>query len=282
MNWRGRSSLPDDQGNHGRHHAMASGESSGAKRALDSADQIAPAHSSGSDGSSENAHRIAGDPTLTEDAALALLSRPDTAPDALEQISKNGSVLKHRKVKLALVEHPKTPRHVSLPLVRQLYTFDLMQVALTPVVPADVKLAADEALCNRMETISSGERLSLAHRGSGRIAEVLLAEAEARVVHAALQNPRLTEAAILKALSRHDSSSTLVEAVCHHPQWSLRREVRMALLRNEKTPLARAADFARGLPGALLREILQNSRLPANVKSYLLKDLEQRSAGKRG
>ncbi len=260
---------------------MAFNESSGAQRALDPGNRATPASSSQSDGPRDPAHSLAGLSTLTEDAALALLSRPDTPPDVLEQISKNGSVLKHRKVKLALVEHRRTPRHVSLPLVRQLYTFDLMQVALTPVVPADVKLAADEALCNRMETISSGERLSLAHRGSGRIAEALLGDAEARVIHAALQNSRLTEAAILKAVSRHDSSATLVEAVCHHPQWSLRREVRMALLRNEKTPLARAAEFARALPAAQLLEILQNSRLPGNVKSYLLKDLDHRSSARR-
>ena len=114
------------------------------------------------------------DASLTEDAALSLLKRADLAPEVLERLSKIGELLKHRKVKLALVEHPKTPRHVSLPLIRQLYTFDLMQVALTPVVPADVKHAADETLCNRLDTIGSGERLSLAHRGSGRIAEALL------------------------------------------------------------------------------------------------------------
>jgi hypothetical protein len=217
---------------------------------------------------------------LTEDAALALLKRPDLSCDELGRLAKQGSLLKSRKVKLALLEHARTPRHISLPLVRQLYTFDLMQVALTPLVPAEVKLAADDALCHRLETISSGERLTLAHRGSSRIAEALLADAEARVVHAALQNSRLTEAAILQALSRQDSSSMLVEAVCHHPQWSVRREVRVALLRNEKTPLARAAEFAAALPVTVLREILQNSRLPANVKSYLMKDLRIERAGK--
>jgi hypothetical protein len=66
-----------------------------------------------------------------------------------------GSLLRHRKVKLALVEHPRTPRQVSLPLLRQLYTFDLMQVALTPTVPAELKLAADEALSSRMETLAA-------------------------------------------------------------------------------------------------------------------------------
>jgi len=256
---------------------MGFDDSAGVKRAYEPAGTNAS--ESRLDASNPRPVISAGDAVLTEDAALGLLKRPDLAPEVLEQLGKNGNIVKHRKVKLALVEHAKTPRHVSLPLVRQLYTFDLMQVALTPVVPADVKLAADEALCNRMETISCGERLSLAHRGSGRIAEALLGDAEARVVHAALQNSRLTEAAILKAVSRPDSSATLVEAVCHHPQWSLRREVCMALLRNEKTPLARAAEFARTLPAGLVREILQNSRLPGNVKSYLLKELDTRVAG---
>jgi len=49
------------------------------------------------------------------------------------------------------------------------------------------------------------------------------------------------------------------------------------LLRNEKTPLARALEFARSLPAGLVREILQGSRLPVNTKSHLLKDVAERS-----
>jgi hypothetical protein len=214
---------------------------------------------------------------LTEDRALALLKQADLPAETIEQIARNGAVSRHRKVKLALVEHPHTPRHVSLPLIRQLYTFDLMQVALTPVVPADLKMAADEALCNRLDTVSSGERLSLARRGSGRVAGALLLDPEARVMRVALDNARLTEALIIKALMHPAAPAHYVDAICHHVQWSLRREVRIALLRNEKTPMAKAVEFARGLPPGLLREILQNSRLPQNVKAYLSKDPAQRT-----
>ena len=230
--------------------------------------------------SRESLRAFAADPGLTENAALGLLEKPDLPSEVLEQIARNDSGLKRRKVRLALVKHPKTPRHVSLPLVRQLYTFDLMQVALTPIVPADIKLAADEALCSRMATLSSGERLSLAHRGSGRIAEALLSDAEVRVVHAALENQRLTEPGIVRALTRHNCSPAFVEAVCQHPRWSLGREVRVALLRNEQTPMARAVEFAQALPAAQVREILQGSRLPARVKAQLLAGLEQRGSGK--
>ncbi len=214
----------------------------------------------------------AADPALTEDLALALLKRNDLPPEVLEQLSRNGGVMKSRKVKLAVVEHPRTPRHISMPMARHLFTFDLMQVALTPAVPADIKVAAEEALLNRLETISSGERLSLAHRASARVAGALLVDPEVRVIHAALENSRLTEASVIKALMRRKAPAAFVEAVCRHPKWSLRREIRIALLRNAKTTLARALEFARSLPPALVREILQGSRLPANLKSCLLKD----------
>jgi hypothetical protein len=254
---------------------MASDDSTGARRAPEQGD---PESASPSANESKTS-RAASDPGLTEDLALSLLKRPDVSSGELEQLAKNGNVLKHRKVKLALVEHPKTPRHISLPLVRQLYTFDLMQVALTPAAPADVKRAADDVLCSKLETISQGERLTLAHRGSGRIAEALLSDSETRVMHAALQNSRLTEAAVVRALARLESSAALVDAVCHHAQWSPRREVRMALLRNEKTLLARATAIAHGLPAALVREILHNSRLPPNVKAHVLAEVEDRGTG---
>jgi len=258
---------------------MASEEGTGAKRAFEreEGESGPPGNIAGDHQAVESVTR---NPDLTEDAALSLLKRPDVAPETLEQLSKNGNLIKLRKVRLALVEHPRTPRHVSLPLVRQLYTFDLMQVALMPSVPSDVKRAADETLCNRLDKLASGERLTLAHRGSGRIAEALLSDAETRVVQAAMQNARLTESGIIRALMRPGCSAPFVEAICHHPQWSLRRELRVALLRNEKTPMARAVEFARGLPPALVREILHGSRLPANVKEYLLADLGKRGSGR--
>jgi hypothetical protein len=219
----------------------------------------------------------ASDPSLTEDLALVLLQQMNLPTQVLDRLSHNGSVMKSRKVKLALVEHPRTPRHISIPMVKHLFSFDLMQVALTPVVPADIKMAAEEALIHRLERLAQGERLSLAHRASGRVAAALLVDPESRVIHAALENARLTESAIIKALMSPAASAAFVRAVCHHSKWSPRREIRIALLRNEKTPLSRALEFSRSLPPALVREILHGSHLPATIKKGLLKDIAERS-----
>jgi hypothetical protein len=213
----------------------------------------------------------------TEGEALSLLKDSALSGEEIERISKTPGVNRGRKIRLAICTHPHTPRYVSIPLIRHLFTFDLMRVALTPAVPADVKIAAEESLINRMETLPEGEKLSLAKRASGRVAAVLLLDREARVMRTALENPRLTEGAIIKSVIRFDASAALIGAVCNHSKWSVRRDIRIALLRAEKTPLVRALEFARSLSPAQVMEVLNVSRLPPGVKALVLQDLERRA-----
>lgn len=220
--------------------------------------------------------RAAGDRRLTEDLALALLERRDLPHLALEDLSRNGAVMKHRKVLNALVVHPRTPRHVSLPIIRRLYTFELMQIGLLPAAASDLKMFAEEQLIKRLESVSVGERLTLAKRCSTRVAAALLVDPERRVIEAALENPFLTEAWIVKAIMRDEAPQSFIEGVCRHPKWSVRPEVRVALLKNEFTPMARAIEFAQQMSSFALREVLRTSRLPANVKGYLQHLLEER------
>jgi hypothetical protein len=105
------------------------------------------------------------------------------------------------------------------------------------------------------------------------VAGALLLDKETPVWEAALDNARLTQSAVVKALRRSNATPALVGAVCHHAKWSVRPEVRIALLGNQHTPLAKALEFARRLPPAQLRDILHASRLPETIKSYLRRDL---------
>jgi hypothetical protein len=247
--------------------------------------------------------RTAADPELTEDLALSLLKRPDLHPEVVERLAKNTTALKSRKVKIALASHPHTPRHVSVPMARQFYTFELMKFTLSPIVPADVRVAVEDVLISRLNTVTTGERLTLARRASGRVAAALLLDAnsndgkidvkmkdddrkldgetkiriktaatvarETRVMQTALENPRLTEAHIISAVLRPAATAALVHAVARHPKWGCRREIRAALLRTEHLSLASALEFGQEIPAPLLREILASSRLPAKIKAQL-------------
>jgi hypothetical protein len=227
-------------------------------------------------GGPSDAHaKQAADPALTADLAQALLKDRTLSAEQIELITRNAAAMKSRKVRIAIAAHPSAPRRVALRLIRELYTFDLMQFSLLPAVAADLKRVSDELLVSRIASITLGERIALARRSSTMVAAALLLDKESRVWQTALENPRLTESAIVKALLRPAATPAFVKAICHHAKWSVRFEVRNALLRNEFTPLARALEFARRLPPAQLRDILHNSRLPEKVKAYLRKNLEK-------
>ena len=213
-------------------------------------------------------------PALTEDLALAQLNDPDLSPDAIDQISRDSSAMNSRKVRSALAAHQHTPRRIALRLIRELYTFELMHFALTPKVAADLKRLAEELLLSRLNAITLGERISLARRSSTAIAGALLLDKEQQVWQPAMENARLTEAAVVKALQRTTATPAFVEAVSHHPKWSARNEVQIALLRSAHTPMAKAIEFARRIPPRQLRDILHTSRLPEKIKSYLRKEKE--------
>lgn len=215
---------------------------------------------------------------LTEDLALAQLKNRALSAEAIEKISQNASVMKSRKVRLALAAHSRTARRIALRTIREFYTFELMQFSLMPSAPADLKRVADELLVGRLASVSLGERISLARRSSQMVAAALLLDKEKRVWEPVLENPRMTEAAIVKALQRTIATLSFVQAVCRHPKWSVRPEIRVALLRNAHTPLARAIDFARGIPSRQLRDILHTSRLPEKTKEYLRKSLKTKDA----
>jgi hypothetical protein len=214
---------------------------------------------------------------LTEELALSFLARRDLAPAAIEALSKRGDLLKHRKVSVAIAGHPKAPRHVALPMVRRLFTFELMQLALSPAVVADIKLLAEEVIVSRLDSISSGERLTLAKQASSRVAAALLLDSEQRVVEASLLNSRLTESWVVRSLMRPEAGVLFADLTCKHPKWSLRREVQIVLLRNPNTPFGRILQIAPLLPVRTLREVLKTSKLSPEVQSYLERMLEART-----
>src|SRR3569832_2228901 len=94
----------------------------------------------------EKLTRAASDRGLTEELALTLLQRRDLPAPIVEALGKNTAISRLRTVRWSLITHQRTPRHISLPLLRHLYPFELMKLAVVPQLAADLKRAAEEAL----------------------------------------------------------------------------------------------------------------------------------------
>ena len=175
-----------------------------------------------------------------------------------------------KEVLVALARHPRTPRLISLPILKFLYLFDLLRVAQTPAVPADVKLVAEEIILNEIDTLPRGKKISLARRGSGRVAAGLLVSEDRELILAALDNPFLTEAHMLKILALENLPVLVVELIAHHPKWCHRYHLRLALIRNPRTPFQQVLAFIPDMAVNDLRDICLDRRMTEHVRRYVL------------
>jgi hypothetical protein len=212
---------------------------------------------------------FARNPHLEERDLLRLLERKDLAREVVSELARHREARRSYPVQLALARHPRTPRPVSLPLLKSLYLFDLLRVAETPGVPADVKTVAEETILKKLEGVPRGEKISLARRGTGRLAASLLLTSDLELIRAALENPYLSESHLLKVLAREGLPSAVIEQLVQHPRWSHCYQVRLALIRNPLTPLARVLGLIPEMAITDLRDACLDSRMPEAVRVYI-------------
>ena len=212
---------------------------------------------------------LARNPHLQERDLLRLLERKDLAHEVVAELALHKGIRRSYAAQLALVRHPKTPRLVSLPLMKFLYLFDLLRVAQTPAVPADVKMVAEETILKKLDGMPRGQKTSLARRGTGRLAASLLWDSDPELIRAALDNPYLTEGQLLKVLAREDPPPAVIEHISQHPRWSTHYHLRLALIRHPLTPLARVLAFLPNMAVTDLRDICLDHRMPPPVRKYI-------------
>jgi hypothetical protein len=215
-------------------------------------------------------------PALDEPQLCLLLERKDLPSEVLEEVGKRKPLLKSYRVKKALCFHPRGPRLVTLRLIRDLYLMDLVQLALSPAVPAELKRNGEEQLLARLPQIPLGQKITLARRGPARVAGALLTEGHPQIVSAVLDNPYLTEAQILKTLSREKLPAPVVPAIIHHRKWSISYNIRIALLRQPSAPLATILSYLPQLTVSDLRELAAPGIVPETLRRYIQAEVQRR------
>jgi hypothetical protein len=230
------------------------------------------------DASEEVLAALLENPHLTEGDVSILLERLDLPGTLLGVIAAHPSWKKSESVRFRIARHPHTPRRVALHLLRELFLFDLVQVSLAPSTPAEIRRVAEEVILHRLPHLPIGQKLTLARRGSARVAGGVLAEGHAQAATLALNNPFLNEAQILRVLSRSNVPERVVIAIARHQRWSCQYNVRLALVRHPATPLAAVLRFLPDVTMRDLRELISAATMPGAMRAYLKKEIARRSA----
>ena len=208
----------------------------------------------------------ARNPALAEETMLLLLDNRAAPPALMVGIARNWRWARTYAVKLAIVRHPKTPYAVSRGFLAHLYWRDLLETSgdlhLSPVIRRD----AERVLRTRLQELSLGEKITLARRAGRSLVDALLEGGEGPVLQALLGNARMTEREVLRIASAPASPPEALAAVASHHAWGRRREVRLAILGNPRTPVAAALRLVEQIPAEDLGRVAGDVAVPRIVR----------------
>lgn len=207
-------------------------------------------------------------PSLDHQHLLALLKRREIGA-VITALYAGKRLLEAYSVKFALVAHPDTPCHIAQALLPLLYIFDLLKLCLLPGVSADIHLAAERKIIQQISAQPLGNKLTLARRGTVAILDALLRDGGQNLLEACLDNPHLKEGSLYQFLASSHATAESVSMVARNSRWNSRPNIRLAILKNPRTPLVWFTVFLPGLPSATLRDLLASPRLTLAQKELV-------------
>lgn len=205
-----------------------------------------------------------------EDHLLALLKRRDLSEDLLSHIHRVKRFALNHRLQLAIVKNPAAPGALVRTLLPHLRLFELLDLCILPGATPDQKLAAERAVIQRLPTTPLGNKITLARRGTTTIVGELLKEGHPQICEACLSSPHLKEAAVFQFLRGATANGETISLIARHNRWKQRPNLRMAILKNPRTPEIWLTLWLPQLNRALLKQLQLNLKAIPTRKNLLI------------
>lgn len=215
-------------------------------------------------------------PAITEKHLLVLLKRHDLSEEIPERIFHRHKKSLSHALLLALVKNPATSDVIFRTLVAHLYLFELVDFCYLPRISSDRKIAAERQILQRLPTTPLGNKITLARRAPSNVVAELLKEGQPTLTEACLNSPRLKEAAIYKLLTSSRATAEIISMVARNNRWKNRPNLRLAILKNARTPAVWFTLWLPRLSLPVLKQLAVAQRLNPQQKQLLAKELKRR------
>ncbi len=219
----------------------------------------------------------ARNPDIAPDAALALLKNNSLPPEAVSLIALNPRLSGSYKIKRAVANHPGCPLKLALSMLKHLRIFDLADITRNRFVKAELRHKVELMIDERLSALPAGVKIALIKRCSPELIVRIMEKSESHVIAACLDSPLMTESRLYGIVVKHSTHAPVIRAVAEHPRWSLRYDIRMALVRNFHTPMARVVEFIEHLRATDLELLYQDPSLPSATRPFIHQALGERA-----
>jgi hypothetical protein len=177
-------------------------------------------------------------PAMTEDHVIALLRNPRVTTEIIHNIADRLDWASSYRIQVALVNCPKTATASAMRLMQMLFWNDLVKTAANYRITPQLRRLAENHLREKIPSLTMGEKISLAKTGPRNVITTFRIEKELKIVQALLRNPQLLEDDVLVMINNDRTPAATLGTIAADYKWSVRYPIRLALVRNEKTPLS--------------------------------------------
>jgi len=214
---------------------------------------------------------------LTEAMAVYVAKRRDAYPETLTLLTRDVRFRDSYGLKTTVCRNPKTPHKVALGLLKHLRIFDLSDVARDRHLNIMFRQRVEQIISEKIPSLPAGIKISLARKTSPNIVTAMLEDStDTKVINACLDSPVTTEAQIYKVINRTKTAPAVIRSIAEHPKWSLRYNIKFALVRNFYTPMVLSWKFMRALKINDLRDLFADPKLPISTRPFIFRELRDR------
>ncbi len=180
-------------------------------------------------------------PLISEEHILSLLRNPHITQEIIQTVHDRFN--KSYKVQFGIVNCPKTPYSLSMRLLQALFWNDLVKICENYRLLPPLRRYAENYLREKVYGLTMGEKKTLARTAPRSLIGLLKAETEPSVFGCLLRNPRFVEADLLPVINYEFTPIPILEVIASDRQWTNRYPIRLALVRNARTPLRFTLSF---------------------------------------
>jgi hypothetical protein len=234
------------------------------------------------DGPADYLEGALDNPEIGPDELAILLRNRAGTTEIVTRVARNRAWMRARTIQVALVANPRAPQLVARRFLPHLTWRDLADVAANLRLSPVLRREAEKLLAIRLPELSLGEKVALARRGSRGIVDMFRDESDALVLRALAGNPRVTEGDVARLLARSDLPAEFLAWISDQSSWSQRRGLRLALVRNPRTPPSSALRLTRGLSRRDIDDLRRDFAAPRLVRVAAERLLTRAGGGSAG
>jgi hypothetical protein len=115
--------------------------------------------------------------------------------------------------------------------------------------------------------MSPGQKIAMAMRGDREARNLLIRDTNKLVAVATIRSPKITESEVIAAAQSRTVNEEVIRVIANNRDWTRKAPIRVALVFNPRTPIAKSMVLMRSLDKRKLKELTRSTGIASAIKA---------------